>query len=146
MFVQTERSLKLTTPLGADALIVRAIRGREAISELYRFEVEALWEDLRKPLLFEQLLGQKVGLHVAMQGKTRHISGIVARLSQEERDDRFIHYRLEIVPQLWKLTRVFRSRIFQQMTVPDILREVLEGQDAIYEFQGAYEPREYCIR
>ena len=146
MFAQTERALKLTTPLGPDALIVRAVRGREAISELFRFEVDAVSEDKKKPIVFDQLLGQKVGLRVTMKSQTRYFHGIVVRLSQGERDDRFIHYRLEIMPQLWKLTRSVRSRIFQQMTVPDILKKVLDGVDASYEFQGSYEPREYCIQ
>ena len=36
---------------------------------------------------------------------------------------------MDVVPQFWLLTRRAQSRIFQQLTVPDILKKVLQGLD-----------------
>ena len=32
------------------------------------------------------------------------------------------------------------------MTVPDILKKVLDGLDVTYELQGTFEPRDYCVQ
>jgi type VI secretion system secreted protein VgrG len=51
-----------------------------------------------------------------------------------------------MVPRFWLLTRQAQSRIFQQLTVPDILKQVLKGLDVSYSLQGKYEPRDYCVQ
>ena len=38
--VQERRLLQVDTPLGPNAVVLRAIRGREAISEIYQVELE----------------------------------------------------------------------------------------------------------
>jgi type VI secretion system secreted protein VgrG len=39
-----------------------------------------------------------------------------------------------------------QSRIFQQKTLPDILKEVLKGLDVSYQIQGTFAPREICVQ
>ena len=75
-YTQSDRPLQLDTPsLGADALLLKALRGREAISELFHFEMETLWQETQKPLAFERLLGQKVTAKIAHRGSgTRYFS------------------------------------------------------------------------
>jgi len=146
MFAHTDRPMKLTTPLGADKLVLVALRGREAISELFRLELDVLWQDRSKTLPFDQLLGQNVSVEMAHRSGKRYFNGIVIGVSQGERDFRFTRYRLEVVPQLWLLTRRKQSRIFQQLSVPDILKQVLQGLQVSYEIQGTFEPREYCVQ
>jgi type VI secretion system secreted protein VgrG len=51
-----------------------------------------------------------------------------------------------MVPKLWLLTKKVRSRIFQQVSVPDILRAVLTGMAVKYELSGTYHPRDYCVQ
>src|SRR5262249_4063551 len=43
-------------------------------------------------------------------------------------------------------TRRAQSRIFQRMSVADILKKVLEGLDVSYEIQGNFEKRDYCVQ
>jgi type VI secretion system secreted protein VgrG len=146
MFAHTDRPLTLTTPLGPDALMLTAVRGREALSELFHFDLEALWQDSRRTLPFDDLLGQKVTVTISHRSGKRHINGIVARIVQAERDLKSIKYRLEVVPQLWLLTRIRQSRIFQHLSVPEILRKVFTGLDVTYGIQGTFQPREYCTQ
>jgi type VI secretion system secreted protein VgrG len=147
-FEQTDRPLRLTTPLGDD-FVVAAVRGREAISELFQFEVQAAWQPA-DPLDFAALLGQKVTLTIAIRDGKRYINGIVAGITQEGRDPLFTHYRITIVPSLWLLTRVSHCRIHQNLSVPDIVKSVIRqcGQpiDLDPRTTGTYEPREYCVQ
>src|SRR3982751_516310 len=147
-YTQSDRPLQLDTPaLGTDALLLKALRGREAISELFHFEMETLWQETQKPLAFDRLLGQKVTAKIAHRGSgTRYFNGIVAKIMQGGRDTRFLQYRLEVVPQFWLLQRRRQSRMFQQLSVPEILKKVLEGLDVAYELQGDFFAREYCVQ
>ena len=43
---------------------------------------------------------------------------------------------MEVVPSLWLLTRRTQSRIFQQISVPDILKNVLTGYDVAWAYEG----------
>lgn len=145
-YTQTERPLAIHTPLGEDILLVAVLRGREAISELFQFDLDLLGQpgaDIR----FERILGENVTIKMRLlDGTFRYFNGIVNRFSQGRRDEYFIHYRARVVPQLWLLSKMIRSRIFQQMSVPDILRAVLTGMPIKYDLSGTYQPRDYCVQ
>ncbi len=145
-FVQTGRPLTITTPLGQDDLLPIGFSGREAISELFAFRVEAI-ADNKTNIAFDRLLGQKITMHLLLpNGSQRHISGICKGVCQGGRDHSSTAYRLDIVPEFWLLTKRMQSRIFQQLSVPDILKKVLKGLDVSYEIQGAFQPRDYCVQ
>jgi len=145
-YTQANRPLAITTPLGKDTLLLTGIQGDEAISELFLFQVELLAKRETK-ISFDAILGQSVTVELELlNGGKRYISGIVSRFGQGERDQTFTHYRAEIVPKLWLLTRKVRSRIFQHLAVPDILKKVLVGFGVQYRIVGSYEPRDYCVQ
>src|ERR1017187_9309751 len=147
-FEQTDRPMKLTTPLGANALILVGLEGREAISQMFYFELRTAWVDQTKLLPCDRLLGKKVTVEISFadgQNK-RYFNGIVSRVTQHERDEVFTYCALEVVPELWLLDRKQSSRTFQHITVPDILRQLFTGMDVDYQTQGTYEPREYCVQ
>jgi type VI secretion system secreted protein VgrG len=146
-YVQANRPLTVSTPLGPDKLLMAGFTGREAISELFVFHVDLAAEN-RTDIPFDQLLGQKITVNQTLaDGKTkRFFNGVCSRISQGERDDIFTAYRVELVPQFWLLTRRAQSRIFQHLTVPDILKKVLSSLDVTYAIQGSFEPREYCVQ
>ncbi|MGC4054500.1 MAG: type VI secretion system tip protein TssI/VgrG [Paludibaculum sp.] len=143
--VQGAWPLKLTTPLGQDFLLPEAYQMSEAISSLFRMEIETSVSPIQD-LTFDRLLGQKITLSLVLgDGSERYFNGIVSRITQGHRSYDSGYFTLEVVPKFWLLTRVERSRIFQQKTVPDILREVL-GADAQFQLVGTFEPREYCVQ
>ena len=145
-YAQAERAMIVTTPIGKDVLILVGFRGFEAISQLFSFQLELLAETSAR-IDFDKIIGQQVSIKVALPGGgARHLDGICARFSQGERDAHFIKYRMDMVPRLWILGRTARSRIFQHMTVPEILKKVLEGIDTAFEIQGTFEPRDYCVQ
>jgi type VI secretion system secreted protein VgrG len=146
-YLQTDRAIKLFQPAWAvNLLFPVAFDGREAISELFTFDV-SLIADNGSDVPFEKLLGQRLhmGLELA-DGGHRYFTGIVSRISQGKRDATFTPYRLQVVPQFWFLTRRSQSRIFQHQTVPEILKAVLQGLDVDFEIRGEWQPRDYCVQ
>ncbi len=146
LFEQTDRPMKLTTPLGPNALILVGLEGREALSEMFHFELRTAWVDNSKLLPFDQLLGKKVTAEISSPDNQRYFNGIVSKVTQQERDENFTYYTLEVVPDLWLLDRKLCSRTFQHINVPDILTKLLTGLDVDYQIQGTFEPREYCVQ
>ncbi len=145
-YTQSNRLMKVTTPLGPNVLLATEFRGHEAISELFRFEVDLIASRFI-PIPFENILGQPITVEIALpNGTERRFSGIVSRFSQGSRDDTFTHFKAEVVPKFWLLKKQAQSRIFQHKTIPEILETVLESLDVSFEFSVAYEPRDYCVQ
>lgn len=138
--------MKLTTPLGADALLLTGLSIREGVSQLFLMQLDAIAEN-GQDVAFDKLLGQNVAIEMTLPGnKSRFFNGTVVRVGQGGRDQIFTTYRLELAPQVWLLSRRWQSRIFQQLSVPDILKKVLTGIDTSFEVQGKFEPRDYCVQ
>src|SRR5215471_9282723 len=145
-YTQEHRPIAVMTPLGEDVLLPVGFTGHEAISQLFSFHLDLL-ADNDTDVPFDQLLGQPVTIALALpEGGERYFNGLCNRLSQGVRDTDFTTYRMEVVPQLWLLTRRAQSRIFQHLSVPDILKKVLTGLDVRYEIRGAFHPRDFCVQ
>ena len=151
-YSQANRLLAVTTPLGTDVLLLQQFSGEEAISRLFRFELDLLAESTAT-IAFDSILGQGVTVTLMMpDGTPRYFNGIVSRFTQGQRipsaqgGGTFTGYRAEVVPRFWMLTRNHQSRIFQQLAVPDILKQVLTGLSVTYQLQGSYLKRDYCVQ
>ncbi|HTO88055.1 MAG TPA: type VI secretion system tip protein TssI/VgrG [Thermoanaerobaculia bacterium] len=147
-YAQAERVLSVDTPLGTDAVLLVGFRGVDAISQLFRYRLDLIAENA-KDVAFDKVLGQKCTVTFRWgdkNAKKRYFNGICSRISQGERDAVFTSYHIELVPQAWLLTRKAQSRIFQRMTIPDILKKVLTGFDVSYKIQGSFEPRDFCVQ
>jgi type VI secretion system secreted protein VgrG len=146
-FQDEKRAIQFTTPLGPGKLLVGQFRGREAVSELFSFQIDSVTEDTDL-VKFEDLLGQTVT--VSLQGKqsdNRYFNGLVIGVAQGAREELTTHYRLEIAPSIWTLTRNAKSFIYQQKSVLDILKLVFTGFNVDYSgVSGTFEPREYCAQ
>jgi len=150
---QENRLLKISTPLGEDFLLLNRLSATEEISSLYSFDVELLHDEGTErgfaPTVVDakNILGQAVAIEIFQRdGTTRTLSGMVNHFSQGHRDKRFTYFHATIVPNIWILTQISQSRIFQHKSVPDILKEVFKGFDVSYEIQGAFKPRNYCVQ
>jgi type VI secretion system secreted protein VgrG len=141
--------LSVTTPAGG-TLAVTAFEGREGVSRLFEFTVDLLADT--DALAFDTLLGRGVTVHLLLGDNTpRHFHGLVRSVAQggtthDASGEQRTAYRLTLVPALWTLTRTRRSRIFQQMTVRQILEQVLTGLTMQVDLRGKYEPRNYCVQ
>ena len=147
-FTQTDRALQIETPLGPDVLLLRSVSGQEAMSQLFRFQLELLSET-DDSISFDSIVGKNVTIHLQTQDSFRDFNGFISRFSQGSSDGRFTYYRAEMVPWLWFLTRKSDCRIFQQQTVPDIIKTIfteLGFSDFELRLYGPFRKRDYCVQ
>jgi type VI secretion system secreted protein VgrG len=112
------------------------------------FELGVLSEDHNIKL--EDLLGQSMTVDLDLAGRSkRHFHGIVNQLSFLGTVGRYAHYGIRLRPWLWFLTRTTDCRIFQNMSVPNIIKQVFRDlgfsdfEDAL---SGKYEAWDYCVQ
>ncbi len=146
-FSQADRALRIDTPLGKDVLLLQAISGEESLSQLFRFHLECLSED--DSIVLKDLVSKPVTVHLQRQDGEVCFHGIVSRFSQGGRDEHFTHYRVEMVPWLWFLSRTSDCRIFQNKTVPDIIQQIFKDlgfTDYKLRLHGSFRTWEYCVQ
>lgn len=147
-FSQTNRRFSVATPLASEALVLRKLSGSEQLSSLFEFELELHSDDIN--IKHEQLLGENVTVGVLLpDDETRYINGYVSRISVEEYRERHAVYRATLKPWFWFLTRTSDCRIFQEMTVPDIIKQVFKDHgfnDFEESLTASYRNWEYCVQ
>jgi type VI secretion system secreted protein VgrG len=147
-FTQENRLLAIDTPLGQDVLLLQGFTGHEGISRLFSFQLDLL--SAKDSISFADIVGQNVTISVTLADQSqRYFNGCVSRFAQSGSDARFTRYQMEVVPWLWFLTRIADCRIFQNMTIPDIIQKVFQSRgftDFKSSFTGSYDPREYCVQ
>jgi len=148
-FTQENRLIAIDTPLGEDVLLLQGFSGREGISQLFRFDLDLLCE--KNDINFKDIIGQQVTIQVGLQDGTSHryFNGFVSRFAQASSGSQFTNYQMEMVPWLWFLTRIADCRIFQTMTIPDIIKKVFQSRgfsDFKSSLTGTYDALEYCVQ
>ena len=126
---------------------VLAFTGTEAISQPYCFQLELVSE--RPDLDIEALLQQPAFFTFAGQGKGIH--GLIHRVAQGDAGKRLTRYHIDLVPHLAYLGHRTNQRIFQHLSVPEIISRVLADhgiQADAYRFQlnSEYPQRVYCTQ
>ena len=125
---------------------VLAFKGTEAISSLYAIQVELVSE--YPDIDLESLLSQPAFLQFGLNGEGIH--GRIEDVSVGEAGKRLTRYHLTLVPALHYLQFSHNQRIFQRLTVPQIIAKVLNGHGILadaYTFHVSTSPeREYCTQ
>ena len=129
VYTQEHRLIAIDTPLGKDVLLLTGFSGNEGISQLFNFELGLLSEN--HSVAFPDIIGKNVTVSVKLaDGDKRYFNGIVSRFCQLRGggeaggDPRFSHYTATMVPWPWLLTRTADSRIFQKLSIPDIVEKI----------------------
>ncbi|MCP8464007.1 type VI secretion system tip protein VgrG [Pseudomonas sp. ZM23] len=129
-------------------LQVLEFHGSEGISQPYRFDVELVSE--RPDLPLAELLNKRAFLALSPGGAGIH--GQIHRIAQGDAGKRLCRYRVTLVPQLAYLAHRINQRIFQHLTVPQIIAAVLEEHGILadaYRFSlgpTVYPKRDYCTQ
>ncbi|MDV9031545.1 type VI secretion system tip protein VgrG [Pseudomonas sp. RAC1] len=148
LFTQTTRLAQINSPLGPDVLILSELGGSEELGRLFEFELSLTSQNPAVDL--NLLLGAPLSVSVQTHGLSqRHFHGIVARCSQSVARGQFASYRVTLRPWLWLLTRTSDCRIFQKMTVPQIIQQVFRDlgfSDFEDRLSRSYPEREYCVQ
>jgi uncharacterized protein involved in type VI secretion and phage assembly len=119
-------------PFFGGELQVVSLRGRERVNDVYRYDV-TFATDIDPAVVTTALFGLPACLSIKSGGHDpRVIQGIASSVQAlgcvpGEEGSKRRRYAIEIVPKLWLLQYRRQNRIFQNKTVPQIVKTVLEG-------------------
>ncbi|KPF67799.1 type VI secretion protein ImpA [beta proteobacterium AAP99] len=138
----------VSTPLGADKLLLRAAQISETLSQMPMMAVEMLSEDAN--IDYTKLLGKGLGIQLnLLGGGERHFHGLIIQMMQLGRRGRYLVYHAQVRPWLWLLSRTSDCKVFQNKTVKDIVSDVFaDYPDAKFEWRltGSYGQRVYTVQ
>lgn len=139
---------RLKTSLPDDTLRVHSCTSRESLSDLGDTTLTVLSE--RKDIQATELLGQLATLTVALtDADPRHVSGYVTRFARSGFEGKHCVYQMTLKPWPWLMTRTSDCRIFQELTVPDIVKMVFDDHPmARFELKlmRPYRTWNYCVQ
>jgi type VI secretion system secreted protein VgrG len=145
---QKNRKIQVFTSLAEDTLLFYRMHGREGLSEPFEYSVELVSE--QRSIDPEKLLGEPLTIRLQLEdGNWRHFHGFVSRFGQHVDLNRFARYHATVRPWLWFLTRTSNCRIFQNQSVPEIIKQVFQDHgfnDFKEKLSGSYATREYCVQ
>ncbi len=147
-YTQTNRRIAISTPLGADELLLRSFSGSEAISQIFHFDLELL--SANPSIDLESITGKQVTISATLpDGSERYWNGFISRFAQGGQDSRMASYRAEMSPWLWFLSRTADCRIFQHKKVPEIVEQIFKDlgfKHYSFRLHGDFVEREYCVQ
>ncbi|MER8826767.1 type VI secretion system tip protein VgrG [Mesorhizobium sp. M0938] len=141
-----ERATVVQTPVGAELLTFTHLVGRDEISRCLAYTVGFVSSSPDIDPL--KMLGGAVSIEGESDPK-RWFSGLISEFRLTRIEDRLAYYEAVIRPWLWFLGNTTDCRIFQNMSVIEIVEEVFSKYStAKFEkrLQGSYPPREYCVQ
>lgn len=133
-------------------LQVHRLTGREAISELFSFDVGVVSLDEGEPTS-DAMTGAEATLIFERDGKeVRQIHGMIVEVVEMlETEVKTRAYRLRFVPRAFRLTLVQTQDIYMDLTVPEILVKKLDqvslgADDVELRLLGTYPAREFVVQ
>jgi len=126
---------------------VLSFEGREGLNSSYVFDIELVSEQADFDYL--SLRNKPAFLEIDPDGTGFH--GLLYSTAQGESGKRMTRYRVSLVPQLQYLAHRYNQRIFQHLSVPDIIATVLREHGILadtfrFQLSGEYPLREYCVQ
>lgn len=145
----------LTTALGNRRIPVVSFNGYEALNALYHYVVtvdlapeEAKVQDI---LLAPATLICEAWTGTGIEVEERRINGVISGVTVSVSGEDVGRWEFTLVPSFWRLTQSRVSRIFQDMSVKDVVSEVIgEDSNILFSFKlndsHATKPRKYCTQ
>jgi type VI secretion system secreted protein VgrG len=149
---QAHRDISVTSALADDTLLFHSMSGTEQLGRLSEYRVQL--SSAKKDIRIGDVLGKPMGVHVNLAGGgVRHFNGVVTRFRSNGWDNHGASYEAVVHPWLWLLTRASNCRIFQDMSVPDIVAEVCGAPAygglvdlSAGALSGSYAKLPYCVQ
>lgn len=148
--LQSGRLLEIETVLGPDVLLLVGLDGEERISRPYSVVATMLSAD--QNIRPDALIGSNATAWVRRgDGERAPFNGFVRRFTAGPVDAHGLReYRAELVPWLWFLTCTSDCRIFQDVSVPDLLEQVFADcgltDYSMKGLTGSYPKLDYCVQ
>ncbi|PLK50139.1 type VI secretion system Vgr family protein [Uliginosibacterium sp. TH139] len=133
---QRARLISVTTALPDDLFVAERFMGSEGVSEVSCFDIDCLSSNAHISL--KDVLGEHISLKLLLaDGRAnRQWHGYISMVAPLGADGGLARYRLRLEPWLTVLRHRRNSRIFQDKTAEEVLREVFADYElANYEFR-----------
>lgn len=144
------RSVLVTTPLGNDELLFQSMSGTEEMGRLFEFEIELTRKQQKGTVDISSILGKSMTLKLEMPNTTtRFFNGKVIQFKHTGFSENVYCYRATLRPSLWFLTRKANCRVFQDKTIPDIIKEIIDEHSSVYaehKTSSSYDTLRYCVQ
>lgn len=124
MAVNDKRFSFVSLGISGDTFGVVRFSGTEGLSGLYEFEVELVSSDAALDL--NEVIQNPARLTILRNGANISYNGMVSEFEQQHQVGSMCFYRARLVPGVWRLTQTPYNQVFLHMTVPDIIRKVLD--------------------
>jgi type VI secretion system secreted protein VgrG len=133
-----------------DKFSVLSFEGQETISQPYHYIIKLVSPDVEIDI--NTLAKKRACLAIQnAEGQHKYINGIIGQIALESIAVNHARYEVHLYPVLWLLGYRRQSRIYQQMSVPDIVKKVLEdagisSSDFSMQLSGSYPQRVFCMQ
>jgi type VI secretion system secreted protein VgrG len=143
------RPIKLTTPFGADVLLLSQLSSAERLGQPYNIELSVLSE--KGDLDPDRILGRPVSVSWPLPegGAERFLHGLVSDFSQLSYGLQQHEYQMTLRPWFWFLSRTADCRVFQDMTVQEIFEKLVKEKgfsDFRFALKNTYKKLAYCVQ
>ncbi|QLI83308.1 type VI secretion system tip protein VgrG [Chitinibacter fontanus] len=158
-FNQDQRLITLQLGDGSawgEQLLPQSVTGREGVNQPYRYSLECLSPD--GAIELKSLLGLPVVIGVTdSEGGVVERCGVVSQAQLLGSDGGFAKYGLQVEPPFALLRHRRTSRVFQDISVPDIIKQVIGEHQAAnsvfaavqtldFKLSGTHPQRSYCLQ
>ena len=158
-FSQDQRLISLQIGDGGvwgDQLLPQRVTGIEGLNRPFLYSIHCLSSDANLEL--KSLLGLPVVLSITnAEGGMIERCGVISQVQLLGSDGGFAKYMLTVEPPFALLRYRRTSRIFQDLSIPDIVKQVLAEHQAKnpvfaavqtldFKLSGEYPPRSYCVQ
>lgn len=145
---QSKRLASFTTPSGEDVFSLLKFEAREALSELFVYQVEAT--STAESADLQSLIGEKCAVKMTLKnGKERVFNGVLTEAQWLGRENDLDNYRFVLRPWLWLLSQRSDCRIFKNMTAIEIIEKIFGKEDkASFQDRVSEKPPkiDYCVQ
>jgi type VI secretion system secreted protein VgrG len=141
--LQDSRTLRISVPAKPDKFLLVGLSGEESVNNLFRYTLDLISND--GDIVPDDLLGSAVTFGVVrgqvMEGNDpRPFNGIVSRFGGGAiAGEDLYSYRMEVVPKLWLTGLKKRSRVFVDVTVGDVIDQVLQAYGIRADKKGTFD-------
>ena len=150
-FSQDNRIGRMFTPLRANDLVLIEFSGSEAVNAISQFRVKALSAKTISEI--EPLLGEAVAVEIVTPlGDVRDFHQMVDAIRYLGPEGDHHVYEFELRPWFWQLSRRINYRIFHELNVVDVIRQIVDeyGNSDVAGFidltVGSFPEMEYVVQ
>ena len=139
---------EVISPLGSEDFLLHTLSCRETLCQISEMRLECL--SLKTDIDPDAVLGKMCSIRITLEDESeRFLSAYFTHFSHTGTVGRHQRYAATLHPWPWFMTRTTDCRIFQNKTVPEIIKEVF-ADHSVAEFRdaltGSYAPQEYCVQ